>query len=578
MKLKRAAEEYLGEQVTEAVITVPAYFNDAQRQATKDAGRIAGLDVKRIINEPTAAALAYGLDKTKEQLIAVYDFGGGTFDISVLEVGDKVVEVVSTNGDTHLGGDDIDDRVMDWLDRRVQEGSGHRRLQGQDGPPAPQGGGGEGQDRAVERAGDRDQPAVPHRRRDRPEAPADQAVARQVRADDEDRSSTARWSRARRRSRTRARQPPDIDEVVLVGGSTRIPMVQKQVKEFFGKEPHKGVNPDEVVALGAAVQAGVLSGDVKDILLLDVTPLTLGIETLGGVMTPMIPRNTTIPTKKTETFSTASDGQTSVEVVVTQGERPMANDNRLLGKFQLDGIPPAPRGVPQIEVTFDIDANGIVNVHAKDKATDKEQKITITASSGLTEADIQKMVKDAEAHEAEDKERKEAIEARNQLDSLVFQMEKMVTENRDKIDEAARAEVERGIENAKKVLEANKDAGKDAAPFKTAFNELQQASYKMAEQMYKTAAPSGGWWRRRRRGRRRRRRRADDPGAEGRHRRRVRRAAQAVREEAVSHRAVSYGRSQNGRERSRPFFFPECEGRIRKLALTMIGCNRGEFS
>ena len=287
------------------------------------------------------------------------------------------------------------------------------------------------------------------------------------------------------------KKPADLAEVVLVGGSTRIPMVQKQVREIFGKEPHKGVNPDEVVALGAAVQAGVLSGEVKDILLLDVTPLTLGIETLGGVMTPMIPRNTTIPTKKTETFSTASDGQTSVEVVVTQGERPMARDNRLLGRFHLDGLPPAPRGIPQVEVTFDIDANGIVNVHARDKGTGKEQKITITASSGLSEAEIQKMVKDAETHEAEDKKRKEAIEARNQLDSLVFQMEKMVADNREKLDEAARAEVETGITEAKKVLEANKDA-KEAEPFKTAFDSLQKASYKMAEQMYKQAGPSAG--------------------------------------------------------------------------------------
>ena len=362
-----------------------------------------------------------------------------------------------------------------------------------------------------------------------PEAPADQAVARRSSSRWSAPSSTAPRSRSRRRSQDAGKQPSDIGEVVLVGGQTRMPMIQKQVKDFFGKEPHKGVNPDEVVALGAAVQAGVLSGDVKDILLLDVTPLTLGIETLGGVMTPMIPRNTTIPTKKTETFSTASDGQTSVEVVVTQGERPMARDNRLLGRFHLDGIPPAPRGVPQIEVTFDIDANGIVNVHAKDKGTDKEQKITITASSGLTEADIQKMVKDAEAHEAEDKQRKEAIEARNQLDSLVFQMEKMLDENRDKIDEAARAEVERGIENAKKVLEANKDAGKDAAPFKTAFERAAEgvvqdgrADVQGRGSVGRCSDGGGGA------GRRRWRRRADDPGAEGRHRRRVRRAAQAV--------------------------------------------------
>jgi molecular chaperone DnaK len=491
-KLKRAAEEFLGatDKIVEAVVTVPAYFNDAQRQATKDAGRIAGLDVKRIVNEPTAAALAYGLDKGNDHLIAVYDFGGGTFDISVLEVGEKVVEVVSTNGDTHLGGDDLDDTVMKWLIDEFKKDQGIdvskdkmvlQRLK-------------EAAEKAkIELSSTQeteinlpfltaDASGPKHLQVKLSRSKLEQMVGPLV-----DRAKEP----VKKALQDAGKSPSEIGEVVLVGGQTRMPLIQKQVKEFFGKEPHKGVNPDEVVALGAAVQAGVLSGDVKDILLLDVTPLTLGIETLGGVMTPMIPRNTTIPTKKTETFSTASDGQTSVEVVVTQGERPMARDNRLLGRFHLDGIPPAPRGVPQIEVTFDIDANGIVNVHAKDKGTNKEQKITITASSGLTEADIQKMVKDAEAHEAEDKQRKEAIEARNQLDSLVFQMEKMVTENRDKIDEAARAEVERGIENAKKVLEANKDAGKDAAPFKTAFNELQQASYKMAEQMYKTAAPSG---------------------------------------------------------------------------------------
>ena len=490
-KLKRAAEEFLGDKVVEAVVTVPAYFNDAQRQATKDAGRIAGLDVKRIVNEPTAAALAYGLDKGTDHLIVVYDFGGGTFDISVLEVGEKVVEVVSTNGDTHLGGDNLDDTVMKWLIDEFKRDQGIdvskdkmvlQRLK-------------EAAEKAkIELSSTQeteinlpfltaDASGPKHLQIKLSRSKLEQMVGPLV-----DRAKEP----VKKALQDAGKQPADIGEVVLVGGQTRMPLIQKQVKEFFGKEPHKGVNPDEVVALGAAVQAGVLSGDVKDILLLDVTPLTLGIETLGGVMTPMIPRNTTIPTKKTETFSTASDGQTSVEVVVTQGERPMARDNRLLGRFHLDGIPPAPRGVPQVEVTFDIDANGIVNVHAKDKGTNKEQKITITASSGLTEADIQKMVKDAEANEADDKLRKESIEARNQLDSLVFQMEKMVNENRDKIDEAARAEVERGIENSKKVLESNKDAGKDPLPFKTAFNELQQASYKMAEQMYKTAAPGSG--------------------------------------------------------------------------------------
>src|SRR3954452_17575989 len=471
MKLKRAAEEYLGEPVTEAVITVPAYFNDSQRQATKDAGKIAGLEVKRIINEPTAAALAYGLDKTKEQLIAVFDMGGGTFDISVLEVGDKVVEVVSTNGDTHLGGDDIDNRLMDWLVAEFKKDTGidvskdkmvlQRLKEASEKAKIELSTVAETEINLPFLTADATGPK--HLQIKLSRSKLEQMVGPLV-----DRAKEP----VKKALQDAGKQPSDIGEVVLVGGQTRMPLIQKQVKDFFGKEPHKGVNPDEVVALGAAVQAGVLSGDVKDILLLDVTPLTLGIETLGGVMTPMIPRNTTIPTKKTETFSTAADGQTSVEIVVTQGERPMARDTKLLGRFHLEGIPPAPRGVPQVEVTFDIDANGIVNVHARDKGTGKEQKITITASSGLSETEIQKMVKDAEANETADKARKEAVEARNQLDSLVFQMDKMLAENRDKIDAAARADVERGIENAKKVLEANKDAGKDAAPFKTAFNEL----------------------------------------------------------------------------------------------------------
>ncbi len=499
MKLKRAAEEYLGDKVTEAVITVPAYFNDAQRQATKDAGRIAGLEVKRIVNEPTAAALAYGLDKGEDHLIAVYDFGGGTFDISVLEVGEKVVEVVSTNGDTHLGGDDIDDVVMNWLiaefkkDQGIDVGKDKMVLQ------------------RLKEAAEKakiELSSVAETEINLPFLTADASGPKHLQV----KLSRSKLEQlmgglvdralppTKKALDDASKKPGDLAEVVLVGGSTRIPMVQKQVKEFFGKEPHKGVNPDEVVALGAAVQAGVLSGEVKDILLLDDTPLTLGIETLGGVMTPMITRNTTIPTKKTETFSTASDGQTSVEVVVTQGERPMARDNRLLGRFHLDGILPAPRGVPQIEVTFDIAANGIVNVPARDKGTGKEQKITITAGSGLTEAEIQKMVKDAEANEAADKTRKEAVEARNKLDSLVFSLDKTVAENREKLDPAALAEVESGLTEAKKVLEENKDA-KDAAVFNGAFERLQKASYKMAEQMYKQAgaqeaasgaAPGGG--------------------------------------------------------------------------------------
>ena len=399
---------------------MPAYFNDAQRQATKDAGQIAGLEVMRIVNEPTAAALAYGLDKKKDETIAVYDFGGGTFDISILEVGEGVVEVKATNGDTHLGGDNLDQRIIDWIIDEFKKDEGIDLSQGPDGAPAPEGSGGEGQDGALHRDGDRHQPAVHHRRRHRAEAPGDEADALEVRAarrgpaaEDASARPSRRW---RTRASTRARSTRSCSSAARRASRA----CRQIVKELFGKEPHKGVNPDEVVAVGAAIQAGVLAGEVKDLLLLDVTPLSLGIETMGGVMTTLIPRNTTIPTRKSEMFSTAADNQTSVEVHVLQGERPMARDNRTLGRFHLAGLPPAPRGVPQIEVTFDIDANGIVNVSAKDMATQKEQKIQITASSGLSKDEVDKMMKEAESHAEDDRKRKEEIETRNHADQAAY--------------------------------------------------------------------------------------------------------------------------------------------------------------
>ncbi len=482
-KLKKAAENYLGQPVSEAVITVPAYFNDAQRQATKDAGKIAGLDVKRIVNEPTAAALAYGLDKKKDETIAVYDFGGGTFDISILEVGEGVIEVKSTNGDTHLGGDNIDQRIVEWLvdEFKKDEGLDLRS---------------KGNEMALQRLRDAAEKAkielstTMETEINLPFITADASgpkhlVKKLSRAkleqmiEDIIQRSVAPSRQAMKDAGVEAK---DIDEVVLVGGQTRMPRIQQLVKDLFGKEPHKGVNPDEVVAIGAAVQAGVLSGDVKDLLLLDVTPLTLSIETLGGVATPMIPRNTTIPTRKTEKFSTAADSQTSVEVHVLQGERPLARDNRTLGKFHLTGIPPAPRGVPQIEVTFDIDANGILNVTAKDMATSKDQKITITSSSGLSKEEVDRMAKEAEAHATEDKNKREEIESRNQLDNMVYNVEKMLKEHGDKISGDDKGNVESALAEAKKALE-----GTDAAAMNSAREKLTQASHKLAEAMYKAS-------------------------------------------------------------------------------------------
>ena len=487
-KLKKSAEAYLGETVTEAVITVPAYFNDAQRQATKDAGKIAGLDVKRIVNEPTAAALAYGLDKKKDETIAVYDFGGGTFDISILEVGEGVIEVKSTNGDTHLGGDNLDQRIVDWLIAEFKQEHGLDLTS-------------KGNEMALQRLKDAAEKAkielstTVETEINLPFITADASgpkhlVRKLTRAkleqlvEDLVERSVEPCKKALSDAGITISQ---IDEVVLVGGQTRMPRIQELVKKLFGKEPHRGVNPDEVVAVGAAVQAGVLAGDVKDLLLLDVTPLTLSIETLGGVATPMIPRNTTIPTKKTETFSTAADSQTEVEVHVLQGERPMAGQNRTLGKFKLGGIMPAPRGVPQIEVTFDIDANGILNVTAKDNATGKDTRITITSSSGLSKEEVEKMAREAESHAAEDKEQRDQIEARNALDSLVYNIEKMLKDSGEKVQAADKTEVESALADAKKTLEGSPST----VEMRSAHDKLTQASHKLAEALYKASSSQG---------------------------------------------------------------------------------------